>query len=242
MVKVRASRWLGTAVAAVLSCGTVANASLITVVFDAASQNGGVSANMGFSYIPTDILSQPAPLMLTAGSLIDTTLANHSNPLALTTAVTIYTKGTGGGVQYAAAPFGSELISGLVNTVIEQLVLTFDQPARSAGLVLTLKEYRASSGNPGQRDIPYIFVHLVGGAVNTYDLTHIVESDGQTGILDLSTLLGATDQVEKIVVRNTQNHFALNSMSFAAIPAPGSVALLALAGLLAARRRRRRLA
>ncbi len=241
MVKVRASRWLGTAMAAVLSCGTVANASLITVIFDAAYQNGGVSANMGFSYIPTDILSLPAPLVLTAGSLTDTTLANSSNPLALTTAVTIYTKGTGAGVQDAIGS-GSELVSGLVNTVIEQLVLTFDQPARSAGLVLTLKEYRALSGAPSLRDIPYIFVHLVGGAVNTYNLTHITESVGQTGTLDLGTLLLTTDQVEKIVVRNTKNHFALNSMTFEAIPAPGSVVLLALAGLLAGRGRRSRLA
>ncbi len=238
MVKVRASRWLGTAVAAVLSCGTVANAGLVTVFFDAASQNGGANGNFGFSYIPTDSLGQLAPLVLTAGSLTDTTLANHSNPLATTTAATIFANGFGGGVQDQFG-FGSELISGLVNTLIEQLVLTFDQPAASVGLVLTLTDYR-TGGPVNARDIPYIFVKLVGVATPlTFDKTDISQQGGDIGILNLSALLGATDQVEKIVVRNTQNHFALNSISFTPIPAPGSVALLALAGLLTFRRRRR---
>ncbi len=238
MVKVRASRWLGTAVAAVLSCGTVANAGLVTVFFDAGSQNGGTNGNFGFSYIPTDSLGQLAPLVLTAGSLTDTTDPFHFDPFAPTSPGTIFLNGFGGGVQDQLG-FGSDLISGLLGGgVIEQLVLTFDQPATPTGLVLTLTDYK-SGGPPSLRDIPAIFVHLVGGAVNTYDLNNISEPGGNIGILDLSTLLIVTDQVEKIVVRETKSHFALNSISFTPIPAPGSVALLALAGLLTFRRRRR---
>lgn len=238
MVKVRASRWLGRAVAAVLSCGTVANAGLITVFFDAASQNGGANGNFGFSYIPTESLGQPAPLVLTAGSLTDTTLPFHFDPFAPTTAATIFLNAFGGGVQNALG-FGSELISGLVGGgVIEQLVLTFDDPATTAGLLLTLTDYK-TGGPPAQRDIPAFFVHLAGGTVLTFDKSFISEPGGNTGILDLSTLLAPDALVQQIVVRETKNHFALNSMTFTPIPAPGSVALLALAGLLAGRRRRR---
>ncbi|MCH8151556.1 MAG: hypothetical protein IH830_04180 [Planctomycetes bacterium] len=235
----KVSRWLGMAVAAVLSCGTVANAGLITVFLDAASQNGGTSGNFGFSYIPADSLGQPAPLVLTAGSLTDTTVPFHFDPFAPTTPATIFLNGFGGGVQDQLG-FGSELISGLLGgSVIEQLVLTFDDPATTTGLVLTLGDYRALSGPPSQRDIPAIFVHLVGGTVLTFDQTSISEPAANTGILDLSTLLAPGALVEQIVVRETKNHFALNSISFTPIPAPGSVALLALAGLLPCQRRRR---
>lgn len=234
-MKVRASSWLGTAVAAVLSCGTVANAGFITVFFDAASQNGGVNGNMGFSYIPLDTLGQFAPLVLTAGSLTDTT--DPFDPFAPITPGTIFFNGFGAGVQDELG-FGTELISGMLGGgVVEQLVITFANPATPTGLVLTLTDYSTAGAF---RDDPAIIVYLTDGTVFELDDGDIDEVGGNTGILDFSTVLNPDQLVQQIVVRETENHFALHSISFTPIPAPGTLVLLAMAGVMLGRSRRRR--
>ncbi len=221
-------------VLALTAVGSARAGTLTTVYFDGAHQGG--NGNYGELFTPSDDAGLLAWLTVTARTAIAP--LDPFDLYATGLPGTVYLGGSGGGVQDQAG-LGSTQVSGLAEDAIEELILTFDVPVPVDSLQLTLKQYKPGNGLDSYDDT-LVFVLLTDGNVLTFsELNGIVEGTGQTGTLDLASLLDPLATVQSIVVREIRRHVALDSLTFVNVPAPGSIVLLGLAGFLSSRTRRR---
>ncbi len=218
------------------AAGSVHAGSATTVYFGSGHQGNG-SGNYGYFLRPFDDTGSSASLMMTARTSL--TPFDKFNPFASGLGGTLYLSSSGAGVQDDQAG-GSTAISGLNNDGIEEIKLTFDSAVRTDSLYLSIASYNPGDGHD-DRDDPMVFVFLAGGDVVSFDEFNGIVFDGNSnGMLDLGSLLDPEVLVEGIAVRETRSHIRLESLRFmATVPAPGSLALLGLAGVLGARRRRK---
>ena len=217
--------------------GTAGAQDVTKVVLHSGNQSG--TGNYGESFVPFDENGALSPVTVMARTSIMS--LDPFDPFAPGLPGTVYVQDTGGGVQGLDAS-GSHSISGMVDATIEELIFAFDRPVPRDSFVLTLEKYKPGNGF-GHKDDPVIFVFLSAGTVLAFDeFNGIIGFSGGQGILDLSVLLGPDDLVEKIAVREINDHFAVESIAFTMpVPTPGSLALLILGfSSMIFRRRRRR--
>lgn len=218
-----------------LGTAAPATAEIITVELTPTSQGGG--GNNGSTLSPFDSTGALAPLTITATTAIP--VSQRFDPFATGAAGSVYIGGSGAGVQDTLAQ-GSFEISGMAGSTIEEIIFTFDELTPRDSLVLTLKQYKPGNGL-GNKDDPLVFVYLLGGTVLTFDETNgITSASGQRGELVLAALLGEADLVERIVIREINDHIGVEKITFfsVAVPTPGSLALLGMAALMIRHRRR----
>ncbi len=232
----RISRFTAIAVSTVLcAAGSVLAGSPTTIYFDSSNQGG--SNNHGPFFNPMNDAGLMSSITVTARTSI--LAVDPFDAFAPGISGSIAISGDGGGVQEMDGN-GSDQISGQNEDAIEELIITFDQAVSTTALYLTISNYNPGSGF-GSGDDPLVFVFLRDGTVVSFDETSgIIDESGSLGTVDLGALLDPGAQVESIRVREMRKHITLDSLTFMEVPAPGSLALLATAGVLTRRRRRRR--
>lgn len=233
--------------AVVALVGSVASADIQTTFLDAEHQGEG---NKGASFRPVDINGDDAFFLMTAGADLDQDRPYDPNPTGLVG--TTYIDDDGAGVQGPDGS-GSKGISGKGGLGNEELIFTFDSAITAHSISIQLVDIEFGDADETEdKDDPVLFLSTAGSG--TWDIfidefeirdafsdTADGDDDDETGIVTFSLLssLGADLKIDAFKIRETNDHMFVNQI-MNQVPAPASLALLGLGGLLATRGRERR--